>query len=278
MKTSDIRLVQTRLATLGLYTGPIDGDRTASTDAAILAGLPKLGVALPQDWQAMSEKRRAVAFLQAMAQSEGIEPGPIDGWWGPQTEFATSALAQKLATGTVPTWRDITPSAANPNGWPVESAMVAFYGPHGQPNAPFPPPPLVKVPSPWTFRLAWNLNQTRNFLWAHQKCAASLGRVLSAIHTHYGEASLRDLSLDVFSGDYIARIKKGSASTWSMHSWGVAYDFDDTHNQLTWGADRARFAQPDYIPWWQIWEAEGWVSLGRSRNFDWMHVQAARLP
>lgn len=277
MKTSDVRAVQTKLAALGLYHDKIDGDRGPNTDTAILAGLPRLRVALPQGWQSLSEKRRAVAFLQAMAKAEGIDPGPIDGWWGPQTEFAATALAQKLQTGTVPTWRDVVPSAANPSDWPKESGVVGFYGPHGRPDAPFPPPPLVKVPSPWTFRIAWNLSQTRSFLWAHEKCAASLGRVLNAVFAQYGEARLRALSLDIFSGDYNARLKKGSASSWSMHSWGIAFDFDDTHNQLTWHADRARFAQPEYIPWWQIWEAEGWVSLGRSRNFDWMHVQAARL-
>jgi hypothetical protein len=36
-------------------------------------------------------------------------------------------------------------------------------------------------------------------------------------------------------------------------------------------------AQPEYAPFLDLWEAEGFVSLGRARNFDWMHVQAARL-
>ena len=64
---------------------------------------------------------------------------------------------------------------------------------------------------------------------------------------------------------------------YSMHSWGIAIDFDPERNQLNWGRDRARLAAADCVPFWDIWEAEGWVSLGRARNFDWMHVQAARL-
>lgn len=48
-------------------------------------------------------------------------------------------------------------------------------------------------------------------------------------------------------------------------------------NQLKMGRDRAVFARPDYDVWWRCWEEEGWTSLGRTRNYDWMHVQAARL-
>lgn len=61
---------------------------------------------------------------------------------------------------------------------------------------------------------------------------------------------------------------------WSTHSWGIAVDFDPARNRLRWGRDHAAFAHPIYNEWWRCWEEEGWVSLGRRRNFDWMHIQA----
>lgn len=277
MQVSDVKMVQRKLRDIGLYTDTIDGDRGKNTNAALRAGFPLLPGPHPDDWQGWSEKRIAVGFLQLWAGAEGIPPGLIDGWWGPQTDAASEAPAQKLATGTVPDWRDIQPSDANPNGWPTEAGVPAFYGPHGAASGVRPPPPLVRVPSPWRFRIAWNLSDTRSFLWAHERVADSLGRVLASVHATYGEAEIRRLRLDVSSGDYSPRLKKGSATQWSMHAWGIACDFDDENNKLKWGADRATLARPEYLPFWQAWEAEGWLSLGRARNFDWMHVQAARL-
>ena len=48
-------------------------------------------------------------------------------------------------------------------------------------------------------------------------------------------------------------------------------------NQLRWGKDKAAFARPEYARWFDLWEEEGALSLGRVRNYDWMHVQFARL-
>lgn len=270
-----VRLIQSRLKSLGHYQGRIDGDRGPMTHAAARRAFAAMPGPLPEGWQGWSDKRVTIGFLQLWARAEGIEAGPIDGWWGPQTDFAASELIRRQQGA--PAALDTAGGPRNPHHWPKESGVTGFYGPHGAPDWSRPPPRLVEVRSPWTFRIAWNLNQTRKYLLAHERTADSVATVLERIHAHYGEAEIRRLRLDIFSGDYFPRLKNGSATQWSMHAWGIAYDFDDTNNRLRWGADRASLARPEYRDFWEIWEAEGWVSLGRARNYDWMHVQAARL-
>ena len=104
----------------------------------------------------------------------------------------------------------------------------------------------------------------------------SLYRVLNKVLSAYGENEIHRLGLDLFGGCLNVRKKRGG-SQMSTHSWGIAVDYDPSHNKLRWGMDRARFAKPEYLEWWKIWESEGWVSLGRQRNFDWMHIQAAKV-
>jgi hypothetical protein len=67
--------------------------------------------------------------------------------------------------------------------------------------------------------------------------------------------------------------KMRGGSAWSMHSWGIAFDFDPDRNQLTWKKDRAAFQPSEYANWFELWEEEGAISLGRSPNYDWMHTQ-----
>jgi len=70
---------------------------------------------------------------------------------------------------------------------------------------------------------------------------------------------------------------RGSSTKWSIHSWGAAIDLDPNKNALKMTDKEATFAKPDYRDFWKIVESEGWVSLGRARNYDWMHFQAANL-
>jgi hypothetical protein len=92
----------------------------------------------------------------------------------------------------------------------------------------------------------------------------------------YGENEIDRLRLNRFGGCYNNRRMRGGTQ-WSTHSWGIALDFDPARNQLTWGRNQAAFAHPVYNDWWRCWEEEGWVSLGRRRNYDWMHIQAAEI-
>jgi hypothetical protein len=132
----------------------------------------------------------------------------------------------------------------------------------------------VKVRCPWKLVAAWDASLDLTNIKCHGKVADSLRTVLEAVHAHYGEAELKRLRLDRFGGCYACRAKRGS-DEWSTHAWAIALDWDPDRNQLRWGRDRASLAQPEYDAWWLIWEREGWYSLGRRKNYDWMHVQAA---
>jgi hypothetical protein len=269
-----VEMVQTHLKTHAGYTGAIDGTITASVGAAALRFLQQHPGEAASDPAGWPDKRRAVAVLQLMAKQKNIQSGPIDGFWGPVTDNAHQSLEHLQKTGRLPdNWRDEEPAGANPNLWPrdtgSQSEMRAFYGTPGQ-------PPIKKVRCPWTLRLAWNLADKTTTVGCHAKVADSLEKVFDKVFRHYGEAELKRLRLDLFGGCFANRKKRGG-STWSTHAWAVALDFDPDRNKLQWGRDRASLDDPAYNFWWQTWEAEGWVSLGRSRNFDWMHVQAARL-
>jgi hypothetical protein len=269
-----IAIVQNHLKGLGHYAGTVDGLPGADTDAAVLKGLTARQGELPPGALALPRKRQQTMMLQLICKDRGIPCDPVDGFWGPVTQNAYDALVHLLDHGSLPQpWRDDEPSDANPNVWPRDRGgqgdMVTFFG---QPGA----PPIRRVRVPWTLRLAWDKRQTVSQIGCNAKVADSLERVLHKVAAHYGEAELRRLRLDLFGGCFMARRKRGGSS-WSTHAWAVALDWDPERNQLNWGRDRASLDDSAYDFWWHSWEAEGWVSLGRSRNFDWMHVQAARL-
>ncbi len=69
--------------------------------------------------------------------------------------------------------------------------------------------------------------------------------------------------------------KKRGGTSWATHSWGIALVYNPERNALHMGCDKALFALPEYNKWWEIWEKEGWISLGRRKNYEWMHIQAA---
>ena len=104
----------------------------------------------------------------------------------------------------------------------------------------------------------------------------SLGRILKRTLDHYGLERIRELKLDQWGGTLNVRKMRGGTK-YSMHSWGIAIDIDPAHNRLHWGRDRAWLARRNRADFIDFFEDEGWISLGRERNFDWMHFQAARL-
>jgi len=259
-----IKLVQQILKDKGWYDGAIDGIAGPKTMNS-LSQIEGIDSDLPKT-------RQVTTFIQMDANERGIDAGPVDGLWGPQTNAAFKELKYLFEHGEPqPAWRPDEIEVSNSDRWPVQHTdeFHQFFGERGE--------NLKLINFPYEMKLAWDLRLRTRRTSCHEKVADSLQRVLHKVKEIYGEDDINRLHLNHFGGCYNKRRIRGG-SLWSMHSWGIALDFDPSRNQLNWGRDRAALAHPDYREWWKCWEEEGWISLGRKRNFDWMHVQATRLP
>ncbi len=256
----DDRSIQRFLAAKGAYTGAIDGDFGPKSKKAAKDTLRDSGIST-NGW---SDARRKIAIQQMMMTEAGIEAGPIDGLPGPQTEYAWEQWQNHV--------RSLEPAAGDvdhqPTRWPRQKDVPVFYGAVGRNQK--------RLRLPFKMKLAWDTSKEISSFSVHEKVHASAKRAFDAILAHYGKTKIKQLGLDLYGGCLNVRKMRGG-SRYSMHSWGIAIDFDPAHNRLRWGRDRARMAKREYAPFLDAWEAEGWISLGRERNFDWMHVQAARL-
>lgn len=267
-----IRFVQEELASLGHDVGTPDAKLGPKTEKGLRGELVKREDELPEGWKDWPRTRLLTAYVQLRCQDEGVDPGPIDGLWGTQTDFAVNVIRERIQNNLeVPDFRDSEDlDQTRTHVWPrqTQAEVEAFFGPVGE--------NLARLQLPYTHRLAWDKTQRLDSYFCHVKVRDSLSRVLTEVHAHYGEARIKELRLDLFGGCFNKRKKKGG-TTWSMHAWGIAVDYDTENNQFKWGWERASFARPEYDAWWRIWESENWTSLGRARNFDWMHIQAPHL-
>jgi len=259
-----IRVVQQLLQEKGNYSGSIDGIAGPVTMKG-LARIDGIDSRLPKT-------RQITTFIQMEANERGIDAGPVDGLWGPRTSAAFEDLAYRIENGEpAAAWRPDEISVPNPNNWPVQHTpeFYEFFGNRSSRQ--------TMLDFPYEMKLSWDLRQKCRRTRCHERVSDSLARILQNVKEVYGEENIKRLHLDHFGGCFNNRVMRHGTS-WSMHAWGIALDFDTRRNLLRWGRDRAAFAHPDYNDWWKCWENEGWISLGRKRNFDWMHVQAARLP
>jgi hypothetical protein len=262
-----------------------------------------LGFPVDDTGKPWGDQRLIIGFQQKMMREAGITVD-IDGIVGPRTESAfiqydslkkfppeKQALFASASAGWWDyswIWRrrpaptlvpieteqvEVQPTTPKPvapikSSWPRQADVPDFFGEVGSDQ--------VIVMCPWQMFLSWDMKTPTRKISLHRKVAPSAQRALDAIWRHYGQEGIEKLGLHRYGGSLNVRKIRGGNS-YSMHSWGIAIDWDPDRNQLAWNHIKARLAASDAEKFWECWEAEGWISLGRERDFDWMHVQAARL-
>jgi hypothetical protein len=269
MTPSDL---QRLLAAAGYYTGAIDGDIGTKSLAAIDAILTTHAAECTTDPSAWSAKRRQIGAGQLVLKHAQCDPGVVDGYAGNQTIGALLAWNHRQTYGRDLELDRTRTGPAIDSDFPKQSQCSTYYGNPG----PAVERKLVLVDLPFAMRLDWNLPKKVTRVQLHTRCADSAREAMKEILRKYGNDELRRLGLDRHAGTYNHRRMRGGTA-WSMHAYGCAWDFHAAPNGLTTRCPQALFCGREYRKFFDIWEAHGWVSLGRAIGRDWMHVQAARL-
>jgi hypothetical protein len=258
----------------GLYDGPTSGSLNGACLKAAHDAIQQVLAHMPEDWQDWPNSRVMTGAVQAILLSDGINPGPVDGYYGHLTADAVDTYRDRLTENPMVFNRpdeDEPQSKPTKTDWPNSSGLVKYFG---EPGGNACTAGVIKLP--FAMKLAWDLRTSVSTIKCHERVAVSGQKVFDKIAEAYDQPMIEMLGLNLFGGCFNHRLKRGG-TTLSVHSFGAAIDFDPLRNGLRWGKDRAFLARPEAEEFWRIWESEKWVSLGRTRNFDWMHVQAVNL-
>ena len=146
--------------------------------------------------------------------------------------------------------------------------IIAKYGKPTQNGSPY----LTTIKLPYPMKLAWDKKVSVNKMSCHKLVAQNFTNVFNELLAHYGLAELQRLEIDIFGGCFNFRAMRGG-SDFSTHSWGIAIDLSPEKNTLKMGSATAQFAKAEYKPMIDIFYKNGFISLGKEKNFDWMHFQ-----
>lgn len=148
----------------------------------------------------------------------------------------------------------------------TEQQIIAKYGQPGDESQ------HVVIDLPYPMKVAWDLKTSIRKLKCHKLIAPNLKAVFEDILAHYGLPEIQRLGIDLYGGCYNFRKMRGGTS-WSRHSWAIAIDLDPERNPLKASSKTARFAKPEYKAMVDIFYKHGFFSLGRDKNYDWMHFE-----
>jgi hypothetical protein len=128
---------------------------------------------------------------------------------------------------------------------------------------------ITRVPLPRPLKLSYAPEVSATKIAVHVKAAESLSKALVAID----DAKLWPL-LDPFGGGFEFR-RIGGSDKLSLHSLGLAIDFDPAHNARDQRPENTRFGgTPDGLAVVRLFELHGWFWGGRfTTRFDAMHFQ-----
>ncbi len=125
---------------------------------------------------------------------------------------------------------------------------------------------------PYRMKLAWDEDVLISKFSCHRVIQYNLEAIFEDTLKEYGTDGIDELGLNLFGGCLNVRKMRGGNKL-SVHSWGLAVDLNPLNNQLKWDSSKAVFAKEEYKPFWEIVEKWGGYSLGREKDYDWMHFQ-----
>jgi hypothetical protein len=146
--------------------------------------------------------------------------------------------------------------------------IIKKYGKPTQNGSPY----LTTIKLPYPMKLAWDKKVSVSKMSCHKLVAQNFTNVFNDLLAHYGLAELQRLEIDIFGGCFNFRAMRGG-SDFSTHSWGIAIDLSPEKNTLKMGSANAQFAKAEYKPMIDIFYKNGFISLGKEKNYDWMHFQ-----
>jgi hypothetical protein len=131
---------------------------------------------------------------------------------------------------------------------------------------------LKTITLPYPMRISWDLDEKVTKMRCHKDVADSFLAVFNELLSIYGYERLVELGIDLFGGCFAFRKMRGGTS-WSKHAWGIAIDLDPVRNKLKETSKTARFARIEYKEMIDCFYKHGFISLGREKNYDWMHFE-----
>lgn len=150
-----------------------------------------------------------------------------------------------------------------------DSQIVKKYGQPGNPDN------FTIISLPYPMRIAWDVKNVIRKMQCHELVADRFEAAFTEILKFYGLPEIQRLGIDLFGGCVNVRTMRGSKIKWSRHSWGIAIDLDPARNGLRVKKPIAQFSKPEYNAMLDIFYSHGFLSYGREKDFDWMHIESA---